>query len=296
MRIIICLIAVLTAFTAFAGEKFGGYIGVGGGYISTDDRLQVSDDNRNYDDEAKDALLFITGELKYRATDNITYHIGVPQEAAEMAVKAGISVKFSESEIDLSALYKPSDVWQNPYLDYRTKTDETVAGFSARYDGIAGTPLFTEAKYLSHDIDRDTAGEAFSELRRDGAETDIKFGYAVKKRLEIYVRYIDDKRDGKAESSGTSAQGLLLRLPLKSKDLFMAGAEARFSRFDGRNPYFDGTREDASMRVFANYMFNSILGKNRYVSVGGFYMKNASNIEYFDSSTFGTVISAGVRF
>lgn len=297
MRKFLFFTILLTCFSAFAEDRFSGYAGIGLANIKSDDKLSVSDNSEYVNDNPDEKKAFVTGELKYKISDVYSLHIGAPQEAAEMYLKAGAEAAFGTSKIDLSAVYKPSEVWQNPYLDYRSKTDETVTGVSFSYENIGGMPFFIDAKYLVHSVDRDTAGEAHPELRRDGTETDIRLGYTVKKRLEIYARFIDDSREGEAESYTANAQGLRLRMPFQPKNVFIAGIEGRQSLYEGRNPYFGITRQDAAAVMFANLIFNNVFGlKDVYVTVAGFYKKNVSNIGYFDHETTGTLVTTGIRF
>lgn len=302
MRFILIFALVLFSFSAFADGKFSGYLGAGAASISTNDNLKTSDNNRDKSTNIfSDNLLLISGELRYE-TDSLIFHIGRPMETPDPSLSAGITKIFSdESSLDISAKYIAGSVWENPYLERRTETAETIAGLTARYEGIAGSFAFAEISVMNHDVEDDDAGEAYDILSRDGTETGMKLGYSVKKKgkgsVDVYVYYNIDNRDGDAESSDTFGQGMLFKALTAKKDVFRLGAETAFREFDASNPYFDKKRNDIGYRLFASYTFNNVFGsKGKFISVTGFHASSVSNISFFDTSSTGAMMLAGFRF
>ncbi len=302
MRIILISVLVMISFSAFAADKFRGYIGFGAGYISTDDNMSVSADNRDQTVNIfSKTLPIVTGELKYE-TGDMVFHIGRPLDSPDPAFSAGITKKFSEdSSLDISAKYIAGNAWENPYLERRTETGEAISGLTARYEGIGGSFLFAEASVLRHDIKDDDAGDAYDTLSRDGIETEIRLGYTLKKKgkgsADFYLYYNMDNRDGDAESSDAFGQGIMFKMLTAKKDLLVFGAETIFREFDSMNPYFDKTRNDMGYRLFATYTFNNVFGsKGKFISLTGFHAASVSNISFFDSNSSGGLVTAGFRF
>jgi len=308
-RFAIVIIMLLCA-SAFAGEAdkkgFSGYLDAGIVGISSNDALMTSGKNEDIDntsdspDRFSKALLTATFLVNYNNGKGIDVYLGTPAKSIKPQIALGMKNETPIAKTDLSVIFNPlSKVWKNPYASDREKTSAASAGIKLSLKEIGGTPHMLEIKIIGHNIDNDVIGRQYSELKRDGVEYEISYGYSLPVSTGVIRPYINGKYDdrlGEAESSKGTGAGVLL-LKHFGKDLLVANASLEYSKFDEENPYFGETRKELESVIFAKYKLQDPFGwKNKHFSFSAGVMNRASNVDFYDAVTYLGSVTFGIDF
>lgn len=294
---------LLTLSCAFADDTVSGYLGMGAAYFDSDDNTIASGKSNNlHKNRFNDTKPLIMGELKAKISDISIFHIGVPMESPLPALSTGIETEAPNgTKVDISALYDlMGKTWQNPYAEHRSTTSQQAYGATIALKDIAGTGAFAELTVKRHTVDDDKAGDLYQRLERDGTSATIRSGVNIQ-RGRIFSSFFGqigrDNCNGGAESSYDAGAGMFSLYTAPSGDRISFGLLADMYEFDKENPYFNKTRNEVKLAANAAYTFNNPLGlQNKFLRLSAGYIRNYSNIDFFDSSTYVGMITTGFNF
>jgi len=298
---------------------FSGFLSIGPGIVSTDSQLSTNDDNErtsSLNDSGKSTNSFIPlvlGELRYTfASGNTQLYGGIPPGNAvegDFLPEIGIRHRYADQTVLSLALLTgiPSlgEAWSDPFVvnQDRTKTDVSTFGARIGGEGLFGTGLALEYRYLQRDFDEERSGTflGLNRVQRDlldrdlqqhrvsaGYRIDLGSGISLKPNLAVTV--------GQAEGDANSYVAYRPEVTLawvEGRWLFTANAGVGFAEYDKANPVFSRTREDDELGAqlslgyaqpfnIANTRIDGIVGASR----------RDSNIGFYDSDT----LIAGVLF
>ena len=202
-------------------------------------------------------------------------------------------------ELTLSALYENQEAWQNPYLVgvSRSRTDAESLGFAIKWEQILGSGAWLVFEQMQTDIVDDLIGQLEPELRRDGKDTTLGFGYALNLAgggvLIPSLSHIWIDREG-AANSGSGYVAELKHVLGLGRLTFDTSLEWKHTDFAGEHPIFHQKREETSYGIWEMISLAEPFGLKNWSLFGiAAVRKIDSNITFFDSSLLllGTGIS-----
>jgi len=289
-------------------KAFSGRVDLGAGWMNTKSHLEPGEDNHGLEslDQAPKSqtefqpLVFF--ELNYDISQTHRIYGGVPFDFEnEPRPTLGWAGDFKGAgKFDISVYYSlPEEVWEDPYLIgvTRKETDQDSYGAKIKY-GLGNWEMSYELEMM--DVDRDMVGERYASLRRDGSIHDLELGYEIDLgqgfTLEPSLGVVLGNIDGNANryKGGTAEIELT-----KHWDQFMfwAFVQAGVYDYDSVHPIFNDTRKDTIIESMAVVSWLAPFGYERFaLSLGAGYEKGSSNINFYDSTEFFSMITVSCSF
>lgn len=309
MKKLLILFLLSMCLTAYADGKrkdgFSGFLDIGALGVSSNDSLMVSGNNEDIKtlsdspDRYGQGHIMAIFNVEYKNGDTV-WHVGSPLENIRPELAAGVTKNFGKSSFDVSLVVNPLEqVWKDPYVSRREKTNDLAYGVKLRYEGIAGTGHFAELRVIRHDIGDDDIGKRYSSMKRDGYMGEFTLGYDIgmeKGKVSPFVKLGHDRRDGDAESYKSGGAGVLYVRQMGSGTLISA-LFADYEGYDEKNPIFGKTRRDATSGAFVNYKWQNPFGlKDKHIMFIAGAFDRESNIDFYDAVTYIGGVTFGFDF
>lgn len=191
--------------------------------------------------------------------------------------------------------------WENPYLTGvdRTLTESLRYGADVEWTDIMDTGWALGGKYEAIDINSDLIGEAEPDLRRDGAQYDLKASYKFNVASSFSIAPGITRRRAVMDGEANSFESMIYSLEMKYfKRKYIADLRVFKSsaQYDKAHPLFGEVREDTGTSALLFVVFPGAFGnKNVSATVGGMYGESDSNITFFDTHQSMGFLSVGFR-
>lgn len=241
-------------------------------------------------------------EIEYALSDNNSIYLGTPffDDYREGLTLGQIHYFSDDSRLDLSVFANVLNVWENPYIEYRTSTELLVYGFTLDYSQIfnSGLDMFYRLKYNT--IPNDIIGEIYKDYKRDGKihEFALRYDYQINDSSNIIpgIYFFIGNMDGAIESFKGLSSDIAYSFN-SGKYSFYSSISIGALEYNKTNVIFDAIRKDYSFNaglILTKYkLFNK---DNWYTRYGLGTMQNNSNINFFDSNNYLFGITIGFNF
>jgi hypothetical protein len=293
-------------------QYFSGKIQVGGLLISTNDQLYVDKKNEkasslkknsNYYQKLDPGLIL---DLNFSFPSGTNLYFGNPAEDAGKAIKFGCSQNLkNNSVIGISAKYKYDEsAWEDPFItdQNREETDVDIYVFDIFVERIAGSNLNIEYSFETVNVEHDVLGDHYNELKRDGFIHSLSMGYSfmlgVNNVIVPSLKYAITDFDGKSNNFSSYSASIDYRKSMKNIvcTLSISVSNDRHQKTHPV-PEFNKKRDDVTFKTLSIVTWMNPMGYNDYfINLGGMFIENESNINFFDSTTYLGIISLGYKF
>ncbi|MGA1870160.1 MAG: DUF2860 family protein [bacterium] len=294
-------------------QYFSGKIQTGCIWILTNDQLHVDEKNKKASSLSKNSNFFQTIDpgflldLNYSLPSGMRFYFGNPEEDAGKAIKLGCFQDFkNNSVIGVSAKYKfDESAWKNPFItdQEREYTDVDIYVFDISMDRIAGSNLKIDYSFETVNVDHDILGDLYNnELKRDGFIHSLSMGYTFKSGANNIIvpglQYTITDFDGKSNNfSGYSGGIDYIKLMKNIVCMLSISVSNDKHQKTHPEPKFNKKRNDVTIETLAIVTWMNPMDYNDYfINLGGIFIKNESNINFFDKITYLGIISLGYNF
>lgn len=313
-KLIALSIAAACSSQAFAETPetgFGGEVGLGMSYFSSDGNFNTANENQlKSSNETLSAEAEINpeliGELNYTFGQEANHQvfIGTNNEEViqgDLALELGYRTEFAdESSLELSYLTSiiNEETWKDPYVlnAKRDITEVSESGFALEYANIAGSPFAVDALYYTSDIDEELSGQTevpgdINTLKRSGSGFEIGVAYEIDLTLDSVLiprlTYGNYSADGEAFSN-TRFGGELTYMKMVDNHSFGVQGYYNSVSFDGANIAFDDvTRSDSEYGIAALYEYEGFMGWDDVTFLGlAGYDTVTSNINFYEETEY----------
>ena len=308
---------------------FGGYVELLGAYFSSDSQLNTDNDNRrtdSLDDSGKRVSSYRVlplGLVNYTFAEARTQlYLGIlPENVAQgqFQVEGGVR-HWLENGTQLRAAFIPitpfqAKTWEDPFVvgQKRSKTDVESYGLKVAAETIFGTGLNLKYGFATRNVDDEKSGTFLSSLPgstltpqdlndidRDANFHRLTAEYAfrinAKMRLKPGLRYTRGDADGNANSFNALRPELTFSY-FGNPFQLSVNAFVRFEDYDDNHPVFDKTRHDDAYGLFAILGYRDPFGLKKFrIDWFNFISRNDSNINFYESTSYGTALGFGYTF
>ncbi len=317
MKTIIAVsVALACSTSALANEQeastgFGGEIGLGMSYFSSDGNMNTSNTNNltgltetlGAEAEINPEII---GELNYTFGQDANHQVFVGTNNEEviqgdLAVEMGYRTQFADDSA-LSVSYLTAivaeETWKDPYVtgSKREVTDVSDSGFLVEYANIAGSAISVDGLYYASDVDDeqsgvDELGSVSNQLKRSGSGFEFGIAYDIALTTDSILTprlsYGSFSADGEAFSNTSFGGELTYMKAIGKHGLGLQGYYNSVS-FDGANPIFDDKkRSDSEFGFAAMYQYEELMGWEDVTLIGlvGYDVKD-SDINFYDESEY----------
>jgi hypothetical protein len=293
-------------------QNFSGKIQVGCLLISTNDQLYVDEKNKKTSSLNKnsdffhkiDPGLLLDLNLSFPSGTNI--YLGAPEEDAGKSIKIGCSQNLkNNSVIGVSAKYKYDEsVWEDPFItdQNREETDVDIYVFDIFVERIAGSNLNIDYSFETVNVAHDVLGDQYKELKRDGIIHSLSMGYTFmlggNNVIVPSLQYAITDFDGKSNNFSSFSAKIDYRKLMKNIvcTLSISVSNDRHQKTHPV-PEFNKKRDDVTFETLSIVTWMNPMGYDDYfINLGGIFIENESNINFFDSTTYLGFISLGYKF
>ena len=300
------LLLTLLASQSIAEQKESGFYGnfeLGGGYISnspagdevTDKNKKISSVHRDMKDDSE-SVLHISGELGYFNSESDTdMNIGAGEDGLYIGVTQGVET-FGNIGIELG--YNSGEVWKDPYVTNRHKTDMESKTINLTFSELFETGALLSVGYGEIDVKSDKV--THKDLKRDGKVSTLGAGYSFEIAEENYLtpvisfaRYSMDGDSQSRDELGLSVESDIMfgKLGLNTK------LELAQSEFDKSHPVFNKKRKDTDFTLAETVSYFAPFDiEPLYLFLSAGYSKRNSNIKFYDSDGIFIFSGVGVYF
>lgn len=259
--------------------------------------IELTDDGK----KVSSPIPFFFGYLGYdfaRSGTRIT--LGVEDGTSPMlslSQKAGFLGK-----IETGLKYEKTDVWENPYMTgvRRTTTDKETVTARFSIDELLKTPFMISYEFSSTRVDNDLSGSMDPDLKRDGDSHVFGFGTPVFFKgphiAFMDLSYEDANTEGESNRFNGYGLGLYYSYDVQ-KWKFETTLAHNLNRYEKIHPIFGEKRKDKTYFLEASFTRNRPLGlENTFISTRLLFMKQDSNIGFYDESAIIPIVGIGYRF
>jgi len=304
-KAVVIFLMLAISITSFAEEEKSGFFGnleLGAGYSSfnpagddvTDDTKKIKS-LTNGDDESE-FFGYVSGSIGYDFVNTgTTLFVGAEKEGLLLGVDQELG---DFGLLGVEYTFSSREVWKNPYVLKRSKTDEITHSLSVEFSEIMDTGAIVGLEFGSIDVDSDKVTN--KDLERDGKFSALNLGYAFYFSEDHHfiplLSFRNYDFDGESNSHGTLSFGGEHSISF-SKFTFDTSIMLTGSGYDKKHPVFNKKREDAEFDIMETISYAAPFGyEQTYLFLTLGYSKRESNIDFYDSDGFVTATGIGFNF
>jgi len=184
------------------------------------------------------------------------------------------------------------DVFENPYLNYRTPTNLNRVGAKA---GFKDKKFGVEYKLIYEDVEKDLVQK---ELKRDGFIHSLKLNYNSLYGRDIFIRELNfdiSDYDGVAQNYTKGEIGFGWLKNINNFSILIKGSLI-YKYYSQSHPIFNKNSEAKGSNIIFISTINQIFSQNDFIKIGLFYNNLNSNIDFYDTQKAFSLISIGYKF